>query len=260
MYNKKALLNIYNQISDEKLDQKELLTILPKLYLIMNKVKMDEIEIIRIIDVLEEIKKQGQLEKINPELIDLVIRITNKDNITLEGTLYFSIILKHVTLPYNLNICDKDYNLMMFLSEFEILLELINKMLNKEDLVILDKYNHELKEVILRYKEVREMYKKHVTKDIILSFFISHFASMLYFKLDDYEYDYDLLIEAVDNIIFDNATYQKFIDYCCSYGLHKNFTRIPDDLTGIELEYIVSNDMLKYIFDWKKQEEKKKRK
>ncbi len=120
MYNKKTILGLYNSVSDEKIDKNELLSILPKLYLIINKVKMDEIEIIRIIDVLEELKQYGQLDRINPEIIDLIVRITNKDNINLEGALYFSIILKHVLLPFKQNICDKDYNLMMFLSEFEI--------------------------------------------------------------------------------------------------------------------------------------------
>ena len=257
MYNKKTILGIYNSVSDEKIDQNELLTILPKLYLIMNKVKMDEIEIIRIIDTLEEIKKLGQLDKISPEIIDLIIRITKKDNIDLDGTLYFSVILKHVLLPYNLNICDKEYNLMVFLSEFEIFIELVSKMLNKKDLMILDKYNHELKEVIMHYKEAMSFYKKYVVNDVILSTMISHFATILYFYLDDYEYNYNLITQITGNIIYN---YQAFIDYCCSLGIHKNFTRINSDLSGIELEYIVSNDMLKYLYDNNKELEKKKRK
>lgn len=256
MYNKKTLLKIYNSISDEKLDQNELISILPQLYLILNKTKMDEVEIINIIDILEEIKKNNELDKINPEVIDLIVKITKNDNINLEGTLYFSIILKHVLLPYNKNICDKNYNLLMYLSEFEILIELISKMLNKKDMIILDKYNHELKEVVLKYKEAMVIYKKYVLNDVILSTMISHFSSMLYFYLDDYEHDYNLIIEIVYNII---SNYQNFIDYCCSLGIHKNFTRIINDFNGIELEYKVSNDMLNYYFNSKKENEKKKR-
>ncbi len=132
-------------------------------------------------------------------------------------------------------------------------------MLNDEDLELLGKYNNELKEVVVRYKEVRKIYDNNVKKDIILSYFISHFATMVYFNLDTYEYDYDLIIEVVGNILYNNDAYLKFIDYCCAYGIHKNYTRIPNDLTGIELEYVISNDMIKYIFDWKKEQEKKKR-
>ena len=50
MYNRKQILEIYNKISDDKLDNSELLTILPKLYLIINKVNVDEVELIRTID------------------------------------------------------------------------------------------------------------------------------------------------------------------------------------------------------------------
>lgn len=257
MYNKKAILGIYNEISDEKLDLNELMTILPKLYLIMNKVKMDEIEIIKIIDTLEEIKKLGQLDKIDPELIDLVIRITQKDELNLSGTLYFSDILKHVLLPYKMNVCKENYNLMLYLSEFEIFLELATKMLNRKDIMLLDKYNHELKEIIVKYREAEKIYKKYVRNDVILSTMLSHFATIMYFYIDEFEYDFDLLLEILYNII-DN--YQAFIDYCCLFGIHKNFTRISDDLTGIEMEYIVGNDMLKYLFKNKKEREKVKRK
>lgn len=246
MYHKKAIIDLYNKISEEKINQDELSIILPKLYLIMNKIEMDEVEIIMVIDTLREINNLNQIEKITPEIIDLIIKITKNDKINLEGTLYFSIILKHVILPYSLNKCNQDYNLMMYLSEFELLIELINKMLNKKDLIILDKYNHELTEIIKKYKEVMAIYKKYVINDVILNTMISHFSSMLYFNLDDYDKKYDLLMEIVINII---NNYQPFIDYCCSYGIHKNFTRINTDLKGIEMEYIISNDMLKYLYN-----------
>ena len=256
MYNQKKIIEIYNQISDDKIDKEDLLKILPKLYLIMNKVELDDIDLINIIDVLKEIRNLNLIDMITPEIIDLVNRITKNDKINLEGTLYFPVILKHVILPYNKNNCDKDYNLIVFLSEFEILIELINKMLNKKDIDILDKYNHELKEVSLRYKEARKLYDKYVINDVILRAMLSHFATMIYFNLDDYDGDYDLIIEILYNII---SSYQEFIDYCCSLGIHKNFTRISNDLSGIEMEYIVSNDMLKHLYNSKK-EEKKKRK
>ncbi len=257
MYNKKRIIEIYNKLSDIEINEKKISEILPQLYLIINKVNPDEVELVTIIDVLEEIKNLGYLYKITPEIIDLMIRITKNEKINLEGSLYFSVILKHVVLPYNENNCDKDYNLMVFLSEFEIFIELAIKMLNKKDFMILDKYNHELKEIILKYKEARKIYDNYVINDIILSTMLSHFATILYFNLDDYECEYDLIIDILCNII---NRYQEFIDYCCSLNIHKNFTRISDDLKGIEQEYVVSKEMLKYLYDNKKQEEKIKRK
>ena len=256
MHNKKSIMNIYNLISDDKIDESELLTILPKLYLIMNKVDMDEIEIVRMIDTLREIRNKNRFDSVTPELVDLIIKTTKNDIIDLEDTLYFDVILKNTVLPYNENICDKDYNLMLFLSGFELYLEFINQMLKKKDLVILDKYNHELVEIIKRYKQVQYIYKQCVVNDVILSTMISHFASMLYFNLEEFDYDYDLLTRIVSNII---NNYQKFIDYCCSLGLHKNFTRISTDLSGIEKEYSVSYDMMKYLYKNEKNEKIKRK-
>ena len=260
MYNKKAILGLYNSVSEVKIDQNELLTILPKLYLIINKTKLNEIDIINTIDVLEEIKKNGELNKINPELIDLIIKIVpndRKDKKVLKDSLYFHNMLKYVVLPYNKSICNQKHDLLIFLSEFEIFIQLAGKMLNRKDLFFLDKYTHELKEVIIKYKESMTIYRQWVINDIILSQMISHFASMFYFNIEDFDEYYDLIIELLARCI---SNYQEFIDYCCSLGIHKNFTGINVDLIGIELEYITSYDMLKYIYNYLKNNEKVKRK
>ena len=85
---------------------------------------------------------------------------------------------------------------------------------------------------------------------------VSHFTSILYFKLDDYDYNYNILKELFQRLI-DN--YQNFIDYCCSLGIHKNYNSFNTDMFNIELEYKISNDMLEYVYDSLK-EEKIKRK
>ena len=79
MYNQNKIISIYNQISGETITKKDLLPILPKLYLILNKVKIDNIEMANIIDVLNEFKKYGQLDKINSESIDLVNLIVGRE-------------------------------------------------------------------------------------------------------------------------------------------------------------------------------------
>lgn len=256
MYKKNRIINIYNQISDEKIDYNKLSTILPKLYLILNKVELDEIEVVIIIDVLKEFEKYNLLDKINVESIDLINKIVKKNNINLEGNVYFSETIKHILIPYDKNVCDRDYNIVLFLSEFEILLELIYQNLNKKDLVILDKYNHELYEIVLKYKEIQNIYKQVVYGDVILSSYMSHLSSILYFRLDLYEYDYDLMKEVFVRLL---NNYQSFIDYCCKLGIQKNYTRIYNDMFYIELEYITSNNMLKYVYDEKKNEKIKRK-
>ena len=256
MYNKKSIISMYNGISDNKIDEQLLSEILPKLYMIINKIKADEVEVINLIDTLKEIKKEGKLEKISPEIVDLIIKVSKNNAIDMEDNEYFNIILKHVLLPYNKNICDNEYNLMLFLTEFEIFLDLIIKSLKNKDLMILDKYNHELKQIVVNYQDMQKIYKKYVINDVILDQMTSHFASMMYFNLDDFDYDYDILIEILERIILN---YQAFIDYCCTLGIHKNFTRLNQDMENIAMEYIVSYEMLKYFYKNKK-EEKIKRK
>lgn len=255
MNNIDKIVNLYNDISDNKLDESEMNFIIPKLNIIIDKVKLDEIEIIKIIDTLIEIKNKELLDKINPEIIDLIIRITKKDKIDLSGTLYFSVILKHVILPYNKNICDKDYNILLYLSEFEILIELASKMLNEKDLEILEDYNYELKELIVKYKEAMKKYYDSDENNIVLSTMISHFASLIYFYSNEYYNNYDLLVEIVERIL---NNYQNFVKYCYDNNLDKNFMGFDSDLRGIEKEYIISNDILKYLHNSEKTKIKRK--
>lgn len=256
MYNSKQIINIYNLISNEELKKEDLVKILPKLYLILNKVELDEIEIVCVIDTLKELEKNEVIDRVTVEIIDLINKILKNDEIILEGTVYFSEILRHTILPFNKNICSKEYNLMLFLSEFEIYIELISQKLKKKELEILDKYNHELTETVKEYKKVENIYKRIVYNDVMLSSMISHFASMLYFNLEEYDYEYGLIEEVFKRIV---SNYQEFIDYCCSMGIHRNYTRIQNDISNIELEYIIGNEMLKYVYE-NKEEKKIKRK
>ena len=255
MYNKKQIKSMYKDFNGNEIDNNILEIIIPKLYLILNKTELDEIEMLTIIDDLIEINNLGLLNNINVEIINIINKISSDDILNLSGTLYFSQTLKNILIPHDKNICDKEYNLTMFLSEFELLLDLISKKLNKKELVVLDKYNHELTEIIKKYREVKAIYKQIVYNDVMLDSMISHFATMLYFKLDEYDYDYNLIMEVFERIV---NKYQEFIDYCCSLGIHKNYTRIEKDIDNIKLEYIIGNDMIKYVHDEKKEKIKRK--
>ena len=86
----------------------------------------------------------------------------------------------------------------------------------------------------------------------------SSFATILYFYSDEFEFNYDLLPIINENII---ENYQEFINYCCSFDIQKKYYRqgydIADDL---DVEYIVSYEMLKYLYDYLKSDKKVKRK
>ena len=248
MYNREKIKNIYNLVSDEEISDSELDIILPKLYLILNNVKLDEVEIISVIDELRKINNIGLLDKIDEEIIKIIYKISKNDYLNLQETLYFSELIKDVIIPYNLNICENDYKLMMFLSEFEIYLELAKEALNDNDLIVLDKFNHELTEIIRKYKEVSRLYKENECKDIMLGFIISHLASILYFNLDEFDHDYNLILEVFEKII---ENHQEFVNYCYDEGIDKNFNINSFSVYDTKKEYIISNKMLEYVYNEK---------
>ena len=256
MYNKEKIIKTYNLVSDEEISKSEINVILPKLYLILNNVKLDEVEIINIIDVLRKINEFGLLNNVTVEIIKLIKKVTKYDYLNLQGTIYFSELLKDVILPYNKNICEKEYNLIMFLSEFEIYMELVRQTLNDSELRILSKYNSELTEIIKKYKEVIKQYKEYNCSDIMLSYTISHLASMLYFNLDKYNHDYNLIVDVFERII---NSHQEFVNYCYQEEINKNFNINSFNIEDTKKEYIISNKMLEYVYNEKKNEKIKRK-
>ena len=144
----------------------------------------------------------------------------------------------------------------MFLSEFEIYMELVRQSLNEKELCILGKYNNELKEIIIKYKEVVKIYKEYNCNDIMLSYIISHLASMLYFNLDRYNHDYNLIVEVFERII---NNHQDFVNYCYQEKIDKNFNINSFNIEDTKNEYIISNKMLEYVYNEKKNEKIKRK-
>ena len=257
MNNIKQIIKFYNQVNDKEVSEESISNIIPKLHMILNKRKLDNIEIVILIDFLLETEKNHQLDTITPEIIDLINKILNDDKQKLYGTLSFTDSLRYTIVPYNIDSYKNSDQLIIFLSEFEILIELIRENLKAKEINILDKYNHNLKEIVINYKEVLDIYKKIVYGDVMLSSMISHFATILYLNIEKYDYDYELLKNVFYKLI---ENYQTFIDYCCSLGLQKNYNKlIIEDLVNVELEYEIANNMLEYVYN-EKLNEKKKRK
>ena len=239
-------LNVYNEISEKKLDSKEFITIFPKFSLILNNFTLDIFEMIKLTDVLLEFKNNNQLDKINNETIELIKKITNSKLYNLEGSLYLPILIKHMLISFDINKCEKEYDTILHISKFETLLELITMRFQKKDYDLLQKYNSELSELVLQYKKNIDLYKTKIKGEIILSMMISHLYSIFYFNQLEYDSDYNKLDLMVNNLI---NNYQQFINYCYNEGIIDNFSKIMLEPDEIKKEYSVSKKMLDYTFD-----------
>ena len=111
-------LNLYNEISEKKLSSQEFITIFPKFSLILNNFSLDILEMIKLTDVLLEFKNNNQLDKINNETIELIKKITNSKLYNLEGSLYLSILIKHMLISFDINKCEKEYDTILHISRF----------------------------------------------------------------------------------------------------------------------------------------------
>ena len=242
------LKRIYNEISDEEIDSSQFDIIIPKLELIQSYIKLDLEEEIELIDVLLEFNKYGKLSNINMETLNLVNKIVDKNNSFIDNELYYPLYLKHILLSYNINKCKNEYDLMMFLTEFENVLNIISKKFNQEDLKVLNKYNHELAEISMIYRNYEEL-----GKDNDINIIISHIIGLFYFKLDLYNIDLIVLEKIIHNIV-DND--KEVIDYLKNEEILSNLNSLNPDSEKLNKEYEISGKIIDLIFS--KEEIKRK--
>ena len=246
MVNKKRIINIYNEISEEKIDENKLNEIQSELEIILSNVKLDIPEIIELIDVLFEFNELGEKNKINNESVCLVDKIIKKDDF-LDSTCYFPLYLKHILLPYNKNKCTSEYDLVMFIGEFEHIQTILNEDLN-EDLKILDEYNPELCQLIYTYHACKQRCKDNLFQTIF-----SHIVSLFYFKLDNYDKDFELLEEITNSFI---NNYNDYIDYFSEVNIANNINSFNPDSEILKKEYEISEKIVNYIIDNKRMKRK----
>ena len=254
--NIEKILELYNLISNTNINFNEEKEIIEKLKLILSKVDLDNIEIIELIDTLLCFKKLNLLENINEKTIDLIIKINKNTIVNLEGTLYFSIILKHFLLPHNENKCDNEYNINIFLSEFEIIIRLIDEILDKESFKVLIKYNLYLGKLVLEYKKMKKLLKNKNYNVVIIKTMFSHMLALFYFNQEKYDSNYDLINQIIESIIYN---YQEFINYCYTENIYQNYSKLFLEPEEIKKEYEVCQNMLDYTYSCMK-ENKSKRK
>lgn len=260
-FNKDSLLVHYNNKRDNKLTQKEISMIFPKIELITSKLDFDDISIFELVDTLFTFKELNILDKINEETINLLSKVLgNEQGFFREDIPYFCKRMKHMLIPSSLNHCDDENNIVLFLIEFDIMINTIIVNFDQKDYFILNKYNNDLCEVLLRYKNLIEKYNDSVDKTlisdtIIINTTLSRLITMLYFGLKMYDYNYDLIDKVFDRII---KNYEGYLLDCYEYGIYQDvINRNYKDkqssslfnLENVLNEYLICKDMLDKEFN-----------
>ena len=243
------LKRIYAESLNNELSYKELKDIKKELTLLCQITEFDSFALEDIICTLLYFKKLNILDKINNESISLLRQITfgNKEETYSDSnTIFLNKYLRDLLLPFNYNHCDKEYNILYFLSETDTFINLIRNNCQRDGFITLKKYNSHLYEIAIRYYQIMEeleasnYYILGGLKDrIIFASTLSHLASLLYLSLDEYDYDYDLLIRTWNNII------ENFIDYlitCEDYKIYQDLSPSENELKN---EYELSLKLLR---------------
>lgn len=248
-------LEIYNKYSEEKICQKDISAIYIKLNEILSRINLDEIEIVETIDALLYFYNNNLLEKINEESLTLLSKILGNEDgqYFSEDTLHFVKYLKNLLIPFDLNHCDYEYNLNYFLGEFDVFFNLIILNLNNEELLLIQNYNPELFEIVLRCKYIIVKYLNNnsvqngfVTNNFIIDNTMMHLATMLYFSLSEFrndkdEYNYELLEQVFNRLI---SNFNEYLISCFEYGIYENGIDTIFNPKNIGNEYLICKKML----------------
>jgi len=247
-FNYVQIFKLYNSVSDKEIKEEDIKMLLPKLGIILSNIKLDNIEIIDLIDTLLEFEKYNRLDDINIETINILVTIVRINKNELEETLYFPLLLKLLLLPYNI-IQNQDKNeIILFLSEFELLLDLFLKIDVKNKQILL-KYNEEFVKVVSEYNKAISLCRNNKQCDLMLEIMISHLSSLLYFNQVFYNKNYELIVLITQRII-DN--YNDFVNYLKKENVTDNIIKVDSDIIK---EYEVCKKMLDFIYT---KEEKRK--
>lgn len=210
---------MYEGMSNKKMSYDDFIAIFPKITMIIHKFGVSGYEMIRLIDLLLEFRTNNLLERINNETIDFVNEIYCCQEYGINIVVINKIdILRHLLLPYKLNICEKEDETYAHFSNFECLYTLVDLCItiNPRGMESLRKYNIELYETVLRFNK----YKYKINKNNKLAHIsIIHLISAFYFKQDEYDKDYSLLDQIIGNI---SKNEESFKEYCNNEGITLN--------------------------------------
>ena len=248
-YNSNELRKIYDESIQKKLSFQELQDFKNSLELICPRMEYDEFILQDIIDSLLYFKRLNILNNLNNETITLLSQIAFADKKAIfqdDNNLFINTYLRDLLLPPKQNKCDKDYNIRSFLGEFDIFLNLIRDNCQDIDYQTIHKYNNDLYEIVTRfnivmnYIEETNLFTYGSNKDrLLLNGIFSHLATLMYFSLDKYDNDYNLLNDAYEEIL---SNIINFLVICDDYQIFQDL--IPNDEQEILREYKLAMDIL----------------
>lgn len=81
---------------------------------------------------------------------------------------------------------------------------------------------------------------------MIINSTLSHLTTILYFCLDKYDYQYDLLEKVFQNIM---NNYQEYLFDCRNYGIYTDSVDLVFNPQNVYNEYVICKDMLDREFE-----------
>ena len=255
-YTKEELRDIYDNARVNINIKNELNDIKEPLFLICKRIVFNEVELNNIIETLLLLQKEHMLYKVNEITLGIVNIICvekqdefiNSDNID-----YYNGILRNFLLPFSNNYCDYEHNLTSFLANFDMFFTLVINNCTEKDIAIIDEYNDVLSNVIRQYKRCMEEYtnstlfkKSSTTAKIIMYYVLSHMATIFYLTINRYDFEYDILYNAFQNII---NNYSGFLCQCIEENLKSHFETCGEDFNDIMSDYRFCERILEQTFN-----------
>lgn len=191
---------------------------------LFQKIPFDETTKKDLIKIIQIIKKYQLSDCLNKETIDLVFKVLdiNEDNIDNESLTHFPITFAQLFLPYPLlkDFINNEYSFM----HLEMVLNWIMMNFDDYDYFVLEKYNVEFKEIVLKLKEISDKYifsdlgkYNDIYTNKIITTVLAYLATILYVNIRDYEYQYDLLekvfikiLTNYEDFLYDSNFYKRF--------------------------------------------------
>lgn len=262
MLNRKEILKIYNAQGKKQINESDLITILPHLYMIINKLNPDDKDLELIVNGLISIKYYGYYDRITSELVDLTKKLVN-NNIS-----EFISALMIILFPYNLNY--EGHIIAMLININKLLFLIVDQIkkgyIDQHDLEIIGTYNSELKHMIYAVKNVNEFYEKFIKNDKntkkknLIYCIICHMIPNLYIRLKEFDFRYDLLLLFIGNIINNPQIYSLIVNLCITENIYSICSKSDEGVTDNIYEeaaiYKVTQKILESFYQFMEEKEK----
>ena len=221
---------MYEGMYNKELIYDDFMTIFPKLKMIVKKEFFEGNEVIELINELLLFKEKKLLDRINEETIEFAIKIYYQQPLYAllsQFSLNKNLILRHLLIPYNMNKCEKNNETYSHMSGFEYFFVNIGEyaLSHVEYLEIVRKYNNDLYNLILYAGLCSDLVERKTKEQILISNIVIHLFSIFYFKQDDYDNDFSLISNVINNIV-EKEDY--FINYCENEGICILFRTVED--------------------------------